>query len=141
MCVCFLFIYSGRQACGRTSRGDTGFLTHLASAVLALNFLARGGFSRSFPCLPAVESNYVYYRFNRSPLLGHICKKYLFFSYTGIRTHVPTSEGFEVIIPTEPPGRPACVIKTFRWGLLVHATKLCPFARAYGKHGNRKYAH
>ena len=68
-------------------------------------------------------------------------KKYLFFSYTGIRTHVPTSEGFEVIIPTEPPGRPACVIKTFRWGLLVQATKLCPFARAYGKYGNCNYAH
>ena len=50
-------------------------------------------------------------------------------------------KGFEVIIPTEPPGRPACVIKTFRWGLLVHATKLCPFARAYGKYGNRNYAH
>ena len=65
----------------------------------------------------------------------------IFFSYTGIRTHVPTSEGFEVIIQTEPPGRPACVIKTFRWGLLVHATKLCPFARAYGKYGNRNYAH
>ena len=44
-------------------------------------------------------------------------------------------------LPTEPPGRPACVIKTFRWGLLVHATKLCPFARAYGKYGNRNYAH
>ena len=60
VCVCFLLIYSGRQACRRTSRGHTGFLTHLSSAVLALNFLARGGFSRSFPCLPAVESNYVY---------------------------------------------------------------------------------
>ena len=29
-------------------------------------------------------------------------------------------------LPTEPPRRPACVIKTT---LLVHATKLCPFAR------------
>ena len=58
--VCCLLIYSGRQACGRTSRGHTGLLTHLPSAVLALNFLARGGFRRSFPCLLAVESNYVY---------------------------------------------------------------------------------
>ena len=31
-------IYSGRQACGRTSRGHTGFL-HIPSAVLVL-FLA-----------------------------------------------------------------------------------------------------
>ena len=68
--------------------------------------------------------------------LGIYIRSFFFF-----RTHVPTSEGFEVIIPTEPPGRPACVIKTFRWGLLVHATKLCPFARAYGKYGNRNYAH
>ena len=60
VCVYCLLICSGRQACGRTSRSHTGFLTHLPSAVLALNFLARGGFSRSFPCLPAVESNYVY---------------------------------------------------------------------------------
>ena len=44
-------------------------------------------------------------------------------------------------LPTEPPGRPACVIKTFRWGLFVHANKLGPFARAYGKYGNRNYAH
>ena len=34
-------IDSGRQACGRTSRGHTGFLIHLPSAVLALIFLAR----------------------------------------------------------------------------------------------------
>ena len=40
-CVCFLHIYSGRQACGRTSRGHTGRLIHLPSAVLALTFLAR----------------------------------------------------------------------------------------------------
>ena len=40
-------IYSGRLACGRTSRGHTeeeghtGFLMHLPSVVLALIFLAR----------------------------------------------------------------------------------------------------
>ena len=33
-------IYSGRQACGRTRRGNTGFL-HLSSAVLALMLIAR----------------------------------------------------------------------------------------------------
>ena len=38
-CACHP-IYSGRQTCGRTSRGHTGFL-HLPSAVLALVFIAR----------------------------------------------------------------------------------------------------
>ena len=38
--MCCHPIYSGRQVCGRTSRGHTGFL-HLPSAVLALIFLAR----------------------------------------------------------------------------------------------------
>ena len=59
VCVCVFFpfkkktVYSGRQACcGRTKpgshrrkvtqeEGHTGFLIHLPSAVLALNFLAR----------------------------------------------------------------------------------------------------
>ena len=40
VCVCCLPSYSGRQACGRASRGHTGFLI-LPSAVLALIFLAR----------------------------------------------------------------------------------------------------
>ena len=39
--MCFLPIYSGRQARERITRGHTGFLIHLLSAVLALNFLAR----------------------------------------------------------------------------------------------------
>ena len=39
--MCCLPIYSGRQACGRTSRGHTGFLFLLPSAVLALIFLAK----------------------------------------------------------------------------------------------------
>ena len=38
MCVC---VCSGRQTCGRTSWGHTGFLIRLPSAVLALIFLAR----------------------------------------------------------------------------------------------------
>ena len=42
VCVCFLPIHSGHQKCvGRTSRGHTGFLIHLLSAVRALIFLAR----------------------------------------------------------------------------------------------------
>ena len=39
--VCCHSIYSGRQVCGRTSRGHTGFLIHPPSAALALIFLAR----------------------------------------------------------------------------------------------------
>ena len=47
VCVCVYCrsIYSGRQACGRTSRGHTGGrshrILHLPSAVLALIFIAR----------------------------------------------------------------------------------------------------
>ena len=60
-----------------------------------------------------------------------IYKTYFFFPTPGFEL---TSQLQKVSrLPTEPPGRPACVIKTFRWGLLVHASKLCPFARAHGK--------
>ena len=40
LCVRCHPIYSGRQTCGRTSRGHTGFL-HFPSALLALIFIAR----------------------------------------------------------------------------------------------------
>ena len=40
VCVCCHPIYTGRQTCGHTSRGHTGFV-YLPSAVLALIFLAR----------------------------------------------------------------------------------------------------
>ena len=65
MCVCCHPIYSGRQACGRSSRGHTGFL-HFPSAVLALIFLAipfpRRPCSRIFVCK----------RINRSLLVEHL---------------------------------------------------------------------
>ena len=35
-----------------------------------LQFFSREGFSRSFPS-STVKSNFVYYRFNHSPLVGH----------------------------------------------------------------------
>ena len=40
MCVCRHPIQSGRQTCGRSGRGHTGFL-HLPFAVLAYVFIAR----------------------------------------------------------------------------------------------------
>ena len=68
VCVCCHPIYSGRQTCGRISRGHTGFL-HLPSAVLALIF-SREGLSRPFPS-STVKSNVVYPRINRSPPVVH----------------------------------------------------------------------
>ena len=89
--------------------GHRGFL-HLPSAMLALIFLAR----RIQPFLSLVDREVefcLYQRFNRSPLVGHY--RFYFFIIcifvrknpsscgdTKIRTHVPTSEGFEVITGT-----------------------------------------
>ena len=39
--------------------GNTGFYIHLLSAVLALTFFSREGFSHSFPS-STVKSNFVY---------------------------------------------------------------------------------
>ena len=74
--------------------GRTGLL-HLPSAVLALIFLAR----RIQPFLSLVdrEVEFVYPRSNHSPLVGHhVRKKSSSCDCAKIRTHVPTSEGFEV---------------------------------------------
>ena len=71
MCVVFPFILDARLVdvpAGATQKEDyTGFLIHLPSAVLALNF-SRERFSHSFPS-STVKSNLVYQRTNRSPLL------------------------------------------------------------------------
>ena len=100
-----------------TSRGHTGGrphrILHFPSAVLALiyYFLSREGFSHPFPS-STVKSNFSDPRINDTPLLvGHI---YIFFvrknpsscDCTEIRTHIPTSKGFEVTTTEEPPGRP-----------------------------------
>ena len=43
VCVCVFFPFNlDVRLVGRTSRGDTGFLIHLHSGVIALIFLARG---------------------------------------------------------------------------------------------------
>ena len=61
MCVlCCHPIYSGRQSCGRTSRGDTGERLHGISPPYFCGacLTSRGGFSRSFPS-STVKSNFV----------------------------------------------------------------------------------
>ena len=61
-----------------------------------LNFLSREGFSRPFPS-SAVMSNFVYPRHNCCPLVGHVVRENpSSCDCAEIRTHVPTSEGFEV---------------------------------------------
>ena len=59
-------------------------------------FLSREGFSRPFPS-STVKSNFVYARHNRFPLVGHdVRENPSSCDCTEIRTHVATSEGFEV---------------------------------------------
>ena len=73
--------------------GHKGVFFHLPSAVLALIFLSREEFGRSFPSSTA-KSNFVYPRHNRSPLGGHdVREKPSSCDCAEIRTHVPTSEG------------------------------------------------
>ena len=104
VCVCVRchLIYSGRQVCGRTSRGHTGFL-HLSFAVRALTFLAK--MIQPFLSLVDREVVFLVLRFNRSSLLGtfyfiFVRKNPSSCDDTEIRTHVPTSEDFEVAIGT-----------------------------------------
>ena len=80
--------------------GHTGFLIHLPSAVLALIFLLREGFSRPFPSSTA-KSNFVYPRINRSP---PPVRYYYYYHYylkipviirvTAPRLELTSSEGF-----------------------------------------------
>ena len=110
--VCCHPIYSGHQACGRPSRGHTGFL-HLPSDMLALFFLAR----RIQPCsIPSwtVKSNFVYSRINELIVLYYLLGDFLlFFCARKVRV---TSPRFELSslrqkvsrLPTgPPPERPA----------------------------------
>ena len=65
-------------------------------AVLPLIFLSREGFSRSFPS-STVKSNFVYLRQMCSPLDDHdVGENPSSCDFDEIRTHAPTSEGFEV---------------------------------------------
>ena len=71
MCVCCHPIYSGRQVCGRTSRGHTVFL-HLPSAVLAFILLVAKTIPPSLSPVDREVEFCVLTIFNRSPLVGHI---------------------------------------------------------------------
>ena len=110
VCVGIPFILDVRVADVPTGitqeEGHTGFLIHLPSAVLVLNFLAR----RIQPFLSLVDGEVEFRvllieRFHRSLLVGHFIHFLHFFLVrknpsscddTEIRSHIPTSEGFEV---------------------------------------------
>ena len=68
------------------------------------SFFSQEGCSFSFPS-STMKTHFVYYRFSRSPLVGalffyffifFVRKNPSSFDDTEIRTHVPSSEGFEV---------------------------------------------
>ena len=102
-------IHSGRQACGRTSRGHTGFL-HLPSAMLALIFLA----GRVQPFLSNADREVELLCTNELIVL-HLLGILFYFSIF-LRRKIPvrvTAPGFVTSqrqtvsrLPTEPPGRP-----------------------------------
>ena len=107
VCVFFPFILDIKFV-GRTSRGHTRGRSHRISHPpsfygACLYFSRDKRFSHFFPS-STVKSNFVYQRFNRSPLVGHFfvfC--FLFFSEKNPvcrdRTHVPTcQEGYEVYL-------------------------------------------
>ena len=96
-CVCFLPIYSGRQfrwmyQLGSHRRKVTqDFSSTFLLRCMPLFFL-REEFIRSFPSL-TVKSNFVYYRFNRSPLVGHLF--FLFFLFLSEKKY--QLPGFELM--------------------------------------------
>ena len=115
--VCFLPIYSGRQACvdvpaGGHTGGRSHRISHPPSSCCACLYFYRGekDLAIPFPRRPTVKSNVVYPRItiNRSPLVGHDFYGTFYFLFfvrknnssscdcTEIQTHVPTPEGFEV---------------------------------------------
>ena len=109
MCVCvvFPFILDVRLADVPAGvikeKGRAWFLIHLSSAVLALIF-SREGFSRCFPLVHREVEFLCTKELIDLHLLGIFYYYYIFFvrkypsscDCTGIRTHVPTSEDFEV---------------------------------------------
>ena len=112
VCVCFLPIYSGRQVRWMYQPGShRRKVTQDFSSTFLLRCM-REGFSRSFPS-STVKSNLVYYRFNRSPLVGHLHFYFLFFGEE--KSQLPggelTSQRVRRLLPgrlpTELPGRPA----------------------------------
>ena len=99
---------------GRTSRGHTGFLIHLPSAVRALIFVAR----RIQPFLSLVdrEVEFCVLPNNRSPPVGHFYFGFLVFSEKNSvcrdRTHVPMCQKVTRCLLSYR-GRPACILVDF----------------------------
>ena len=123
MCIVIPFILDVRYvdvpAAGSHSRRKViqNFSTFLLRRLP--QFFLREGFSRSFPS-STVKSNFVYQRFNRSPLVGH------FFFFWGGGGGIPvcvTTPRFELTsqrqnvsrLPTEPPGLSALYYSNDRW--------------------------
>ena len=105
VCVCLLPIYSGRQVSWMYQPGShRRKVTQDFSSTFLLRrmtlFFSREGFSRSFPS-STVKSNFVYERFNRSPLVGHFYFYFYFLvrknpSYRDSNLCPNVSEGYEV---------------------------------------------
>ena len=99
-CVCFLPIYYGRRACGRTSQGHTGGRSRRISQPpsfcgACLIFLAR----RIQPFLSLVDRDVEFCVVTNQSF--STCWAFFFFcekksQLPGFATHVPTSEGFAV---------------------------------------------
>ena len=82
--MCFLPIYSGRQACWTYQPGShRRKVTRDFSSTFLLRFLpiffSREGFSRFFPS-STVKTNFVLWRVNHSPLVGHFFLYFFVFS-------------------------------------------------------------
>ena len=79
--VCCHPIYSGRQVCGRTSRGHTGARSHRISTPsfcgACLNFSREKDSAVPFLRRPW-KSNFVYPRIYRFPIVGHLFHFILF---------------------------------------------------------------
>ena len=123
MCVCCHSIYSGRRACGRTSRGHTGEWSHIISpppsAVLALMFIARS-IQLSLSLVYREVESLCTHKLVVLHLLGIIL--FYLFAYLFLREKIPvrvTAPRFELTsqcqkvsrLPPEPSGRPAWTVR------------------------------
>ena len=105
-CVCCHPLYSGRQACGRTSRGHTGFL-HLPSAVLALLiFLARRTQHRAGYRIPGPKfiraTRSIGYNIRSNLLLTHLHQRNQLISHRIEVRHYQGFKSWNQVTPARP---------------------------------------